>query len=214
MLKLIVRQSDLSKNCGDGVTGDSFEIVRQRHNKYSAQINRCRTDRKFARIEDLRPMFSSRKQKCDPLPSLTKNRDVDQRFRRFARRFGEQIDRTIHSTDQSRSIPSAKQKHISPVIRHGDASQSSGVLLDRKQSSRACLKVHVVWRGCSALRTVIYDETSGEGGSKVEHISELVGDALQDVFSVSDREVMIHDWKRIAVEREVLIELQTLFLRR
>jgi hypothetical protein len=37
---------------------------------------------------------------------------------------------------------------------------------------------------------------------------------LQAVFSVNDRKVMIHDWKRIAVDREVLIELQTLFLRR
>src|ERR1035437_6655340 len=213
-LKLIVRQSDLSKNCGDGVTRDSFEMLCQRHNKYSAQINRCRTDRQFVRMKGLWPVFSSRKQICDPFPSLMKDRDVDQRFYPSASRFREQIDGTIHSMDQSRSIPPAKQEHISCVIRNRDASQSSGVLLDRKQSSRACLKVHVVWCGCSAFRAVIDDEISSEGCSNVEHISELVRDALQAVFSVSNRQMMIHDWKRIAVDREGLIELQTLFLRR
>src|ERR1019366_7421181 len=115
---------------------------------------------------------------------------------------------------QTRSIPATKQEHISRVIRNSYASQSSGVLLDRKQSSRACLKVHVVRCGCSAFRTVINDEISSKGCSHVEHISELVCDALRAVFPVSDRQVTIHDWKRIAVDREVLIEAQTLFLRR
>src|SRR5712692_5511901 len=74
--------------------------------------------------------------------------------------------------------------------------------------------MHVVWRGRSAFRTVIDDEISGQGRSKVQHISELVRDALQAVLSVSDREVMIHDWKRIAVDSEVLIKLHTLLFRR
>ena len=74
--------------------------------------------------------------------------------------------------------------------------------------------MHVVWCGRSAFRTVIDDEISRQGRRKVEHISELVRDVLQAVFSVSDREVTIHDWKRIAVDREVLIKLQTLLLRR
>ena len=74
--------------------------------------------------------------------------------------------------------------------------------------------MHVVGRGCAAFRTVIDDEISFQGRSKVEHVSELVRDALQAVFSVSDRQVTIHDWKRIAVDREVVIELQTFFLRR
>ena len=34
------------------------------------------------------------------------------------------------------------------------------------------------------------------------------------VFSMSDRQVTVHDWKRIAVDREIVIELQTLFFRR
>ena len=37
--KLIVRQSDLSKNCGDGLASDFFEVLYARDNKYSAQIN-------------------------------------------------------------------------------------------------------------------------------------------------------------------------------
>jgi hypothetical protein len=87
-------------------------------------------------------------------------------------------------------------------------------VLDWKQSSRACLKVHVVWCGRAAFRTVIYDEISSQGCCEVQHISELACDALQAVLSVSDRQVMIYDWKRIAVDREMLIEWQTLFLRR
>src|SRR6202022_2570776 len=74
--------------------------------------------------------------------------------------------------------------------------------------------MHVVWRGRSAFRTVIDEEISGQGRSKVQHISELVRDVLQAVLSVSDREVMIHDWKWIAVDREVLVKLHTLLLRR
>src|SRR5208337_650243 len=50
--------------------------------------------------------------------------------------------------------------------------------------------------------------------SKVQHISEPVRDPLRAVLSVSTGKVMIHDWKWIAVDGEVLIELQTLFLRR
>src|SRR5580704_18402405 len=104
-LKLTVRQSDLAKNCGDGVTRDSVEILRQRHDKYSAQINRCRTHRQFARVKDLWPMLLARKQIRDPLPSLMKDRDVDHRFRSVASGFREQIDGAIHSIDQSGSIP-------------------------------------------------------------------------------------------------------------
>ncbi len=74
--------------------------------------------------------------------------------------------------------------------------------------------MHVIRRGRSAFRTVIDDEISGQGRSKVQHISELVRDALQAVLSVSDREVTIHDWKRIAVDREVLVKPHTLLLRR
>jgi hypothetical protein len=74
--------------------------------------------------------------------------------------------------------------------------------------------MHVVWRGRSAFWTVVDDEISIESCGKVEHISELVCDALQAVFSVNDRQVTIHDWKRIAVDREVVIERQALFLRR
>ena len=74
--------------------------------------------------------------------------------------------------------------------------------------------MHVVGCGCSAFRTVVDDEISGEGRGNVEHTSELVRDALQAVFFVSDRQMTIDDWKGIAVDREVLIELQTFFLSR
>ncbi|MFZ2064131.1 MAG: hypothetical protein WAU82_24190 [Candidatus Binatus sp.] len=74
------------------------------------------------------------------------------------------------------------------------------------------MKVHVVWRGRAAFRTVVHDEISFQACSQVEHISELVRDALRSMFSMSDREVTINDWKRIAVDGEVVIELQTLFL--
>src|ERR1700674_4660 len=87
--KLTVRQTDLSKNCVNCVTRDSFEIVRQRHDKYSAQVNRCRTHRQFARVKDLWPMLSAREQIRDPFPSLMKDRNVDQRLRPLAGRFRE-----------------------------------------------------------------------------------------------------------------------------
>ena len=74
--------------------------------------------------------------------------------------------------------------------------------------------MHVVWCGCSAFRTVIDDEISRQGCREVQHISELVRDVLQVVLSVNDREVMTDDWKRIAIDGEVLIKLQTFFLRR
>src|SRR5712692_3243483 len=76
-LKLIVGQCDFSKNSGNRVARDFFEIVRQRHDKYSAQIDRCRTHRQLARVKDFWPMFSSREQIRDPLPSLMKDRNVD-----------------------------------------------------------------------------------------------------------------------------------------
>src|SRR5712692_2614067 len=104
-LKLTVRQGDFSKNCGNRVARDFFEIMRQRHDKYSTQIDRCRTHSQLARVKDLWPMFSSREQVRDPLPSLVKDRDVDQRLRSFAGGFREQVDGAIHSIDQSRSIP-------------------------------------------------------------------------------------------------------------
>src|SRR5271156_1890613 len=212
--KLLVGQGDLPENCGDGVAGDSFEIVQQRHHKYSAQINRRRTHRQLARVKDFRPMLPAREQIRDPFPSVMKDCDVDHRLRSFAGRLREQIDGTIHSIDKSRSLSSTKQEHLSPVIRNCDAIQSCRVLLDRKQSSRTSLKVHMVWRGRAAFRTIIDDEISRESCSKVEHISELIRDALQAVFPVSNRQVTINDWKRIAVDREVVIERQTLFLRR
>ena len=74
--------------------------------------------------------------------------------------------------------------------------------------------MHVVGRGCAAFRPVVDDEISFQCRSKVEHVAELVRDALQAVFSVSDRQVTVHDWKRIAVDREIVIELQTFFFRR
>ena len=74
--------------------------------------------------------------------------------------------------------------------------------------------MHVVRCGRAAFRAVIDDEISFQGRSEVEHISKLVRDALQAMLSVSDRQVTVHDWKRIAVDREVVIELQTLFFRR
>ncbi len=74
--------------------------------------------------------------------------------------------------------------------------------------------MHVVWCGCSAFGTVIDDEISGQGCGKVQHISEFVSDALQAVLSVSDREVTIHDRKRIAIDREVPIETHAFLLRR
>ncbi len=87
-------------------------------------------------------------------------------------------------------------------------------MLDRKQYSRACLKVHVVWCRRAAFRTVIDDEVTNQSYRKVQHVSELVCDALRAVFSMSYRQVMIHDWKWIAVDREVLIEWKTFFFRR
>jgi hypothetical protein len=87
--KLTIRQRDLAKDCGNGVTRDSFEIVRQRDDKYSAQVNRCRTHRQFARVKDLWPMLSAREQIRDPFPPLMKDRNVDQRLRSLAGRFRE-----------------------------------------------------------------------------------------------------------------------------
>ena len=74
--------------------------------------------------------------------------------------------------------------------------------------------MHVVWCGCAAFRTVVDDEISGQGRRKVQHISELVRDVLQAVIAMNDREVVIDDWKRIAVDREVLIELHTFLFQR
>ena len=54
----------------------------------------------------------------------------------------------------------------------------------------------------------------GRAAARSQHVSEPVRDALQAVFAVNDREVTLHDWKRIAVDREVPIKLKTFLLRR
>src|SRR5579862_6605203 len=108
-----------------------------RNDEYPAQIDRCGTYCQFARMKDLWPMFSPGKQICHPLASRMKDRDIDHRLWTFAGRLCEQFDGAIDSIDQGRSISTAKQEHISCVVRNGDAGQSGGILLDWKQCSRA-----------------------------------------------------------------------------
>src|SRR5260370_15631313 len=126
--KLIVRQGDLAKNCGDGFACDSFEILCARRHKYSAQINRCWTDCQFARVKDFRPMFSSRKEIGNPLTSLMKGGNVDHRFCSFAGGVREETDLAIHPIEPSRSIPPTEYEHISCVVRNGGASWCGGGL--------------------------------------------------------------------------------------
>src|SRR5271163_797113 len=87
-------------------------------------------------------------------------------------------------------------------------------MLNRKQLSRARLKVHVVRCRRAAFGTVVDDEISWQGCRKIQHISELVRDTLRAVLLVSNSEMTLDDWKRITVDREVLAKLHTLFLRR
>jgi len=54
----------------------------------------------------------------------------------------------------------------------------------------------------------------GRAAARSNIFPNLVCDPLQAVLSVCDRQVMIHDWKRIAVDHEVLTELHTFFLSR
>src|SRR5215469_8276510 len=73
--------------------------------------------------------------------------------------------------------------------------------------------MHMVRRRRAALGTIINDEVSVQGSRNIQHASELVRDLLCPMFPMSNRQVMLQDWKRIAVDSEVAIERQAFLCR-
>ena len=68
-------------------------------------------------------------------------------------------------------------------------------------------------RRSPAFRTVVDNKVSIQRRRYIEHASELTRDALQAVLTMNDRQMVLDDWKRIAVNREVIIKLDAFFFR-
>src|SRR5262249_7401137 len=79
---------------------------------------------------------------------------------------------------------------------------------------QARLEVQVIRGGRTTLGAVIDYEIAGQSGSKFDHTSQLSGDTLGAVLSVSYRHMMRNDWERVAVDLEVPTKLQLFLLRK
>src|SRR5206468_8295275 len=212
-LKYSFRQCDLSKNGSDLTAGDSLEILFERHNEYSTQINRSRAHCQLSSIKDLGPMFFPRKQAGDPLLPFVKKRNVDQRFWPLAGRICQQLNSEIHVIHQDRPISAPENEHIPRIVRHDHAVGSLDVSFDRKEFPRTGLKVHVIWSRGPTFRAVVDDEVPRQVCCDIEHIPDLMRDVLHAVFLIDDSEVVFHDGERIAINREARAEFQSLLLR-
>jgi len=140
--------------------------------------------------------------------------DVDERLVTFSGHGSQKTNRVFNLLCKLFAIIAAKEKNIASIVRNGGAADIFSVTFNGKQVTQTRLKVKVVWRGRAAFGTVIYDEICLQCFSNVEESFQLSGNALRPVLPVNNRDVAINDRIWIAIDGEILVELDTFLLRR